>query len=141
MRRWAFFQRYDIRGPDGSLYMRRLRLIQTPWFAVYLHKIVRPDADRELHDHPWDFVSLILRGGYIEETEGRGPGFTYRQKVWRKPFRLVRHKAEDFHRIDALSDVPAWTLVFCGRRRREWGFKTDKGWVRWDQYLARKEAA
>ncbi|CAB4203506.1 hypothetical protein UFOVP1382_122 [uncultured Caudovirales phage] len=40
---------------------------QTRWFTVRLHHIQRPDADVELHDHPWSFFSLILKGWYEEE--------------------------------------------------------------------------
>lgn len=36
-------------------------------FGAYLHHIDRPDPGFDLHDHPWPFVSIILRGGYTEE--------------------------------------------------------------------------
>lgn len=35
---------------------------------LYLHKFYRGDEDPYLHDHPWPFTSLILTGGYWEET-------------------------------------------------------------------------
>lgn len=35
----------------------------------FLHKFLRSDADRELHDHPWPFKAVILWRGYYEETE------------------------------------------------------------------------
>lgn len=34
--------------------------------AARLHNIVTPDLDREMHNHPWSFISIVLRGGYIE---------------------------------------------------------------------------
>ena len=36
-------------------------------FNVFIHKILKSDDDKDLHDHPWDFFHLILSGGYWEE--------------------------------------------------------------------------
>ena len=57
-----WFYRRDILGPDGTLYLRRwsLRIPFTGGWRLMLHKIARPDSARDLHDHPWWFVSLIL---------------------------------------------------------------------------------
>lgn len=51
---------------DGSLYMARFWLWRTRWFSARIHHIATPDLDRHFHDHPWTFISLVLRGGYIE---------------------------------------------------------------------------
>lgn len=117
---FALFHRSTIRV-GAEPYLVRWRLVQTPWFAVYLHHILRSDDDRALHDHPWAFLSLILWGGYFE--------FTPAGCRWRGAGSLVFHKAEDLHRLEL--DRPAWTLVFCGRRRREWGFRFADGWRSW----------
>lgn len=137
MSNWHLLSPYRITGADGSLYLWRLRIVQTPWFAVYLHAIHRPDHDQELHDHPWDFVSLVLRGSYIEQTPCC-EGCPFRRH------RLVRwinsKRAEDAHRIVRVDRAPTWTLVFCGRRRREWGFhvlgENQMRWVPWHEFLA-----
>ena len=34
-------------------------------FNVTLHKILKSDVD-DLHDHPWNYSTLILKGGYYE---------------------------------------------------------------------------
>lgn len=39
------------------------------FLKIYLHKFMRSDEDRALHDHPWSFLSIILRGGYFEISE------------------------------------------------------------------------
>ena len=65
----VFFKRFDIsRQQDDSLYLRRFAIFRCPWFGIYLHHIIRSDADACLHDHPWAFVSIILAAGYYEET-------------------------------------------------------------------------
>lgn len=109
----------DIDQPD-EVYLRRWRLIQTPWFGIYLHRINLPDGDRDLHNHPWAFRALILRGGYYEE---------FQPEMWKQP-RLRYHGFSEFnkmpmhafHRIQSLTRTPTWTLVFVGKRKQNWGF-------------------
>lgn len=145
LRSWAFFSRFDIRDEaTGELYLRRWRIVQTPWFAVYLHKIATPDKDRDLHDHPWPFVSLVLRGGYDEllwtgredAHEHRGPHME--RRGW---LSIGFRRATDAHRIVRLHHAPTWTLVFTGRRRRSWGFYTERGFVDWREYLGLEDGA
>lgn len=117
----------------GSLYMRRWRIVDLPWFGIRLHHIARSDKDRELHDHPFTFASLILRGGYYEHTiDGR--------RVWYGPGSLVIRSGEALHRLELeredFCERSAWTLVFRGARRRAWGFLTPTGWETWEQFVS-----
>jgi hypothetical protein len=34
-------------------------------FNVFLHKFLKSDPD-DVHDHPWGYATLILKGGYWE---------------------------------------------------------------------------
>src|SRR5262249_22689414 len=132
--RFKLFEKYVI-GPPSNPYMIRWRLIETPWFGVFFHRILRDDADRHLHDHPWPFVSVILRGGYFEHRNVElrdldmfgNPAVVGSEirETWHGPGSVIRHAATDFHRValrrkghgwqpDAV--IPAWTLVFIGRR-------------------------
>lgn len=121
-------------GHSSSPYMVRYRVIDTPWFGVYLHHILRSDRERHLHDHPFSFVSVMLWGRY-GEVRFSGSYLDGEQKIIerRAPsicFRSARHA----HRL--LLTKPCWTLVFRGPRRRQWGFWTDDGWVSAADYLA-----
>jgi hypothetical protein len=49
-------------------YLVRLRIVQTPWFGIYLHDIHEDDGDRDPHNHPWSFLSFVLRGYYTERV-------------------------------------------------------------------------
>lgn len=111
----------------GSLYMRRFRLIHNRWFGVRVHHIVRSDRDRELHDHPFSFVSIILGGGYFEHTPGG-------KLKWFGPGSVNVKRAEDLHRLELPDERPTWTLVFRGPMRRSWGFMTEEGWVHWRKF-------
>lgn len=54
-------------------------------------------------------------------------------KSWRR-WSVHWMRAEWPHRITRLHQVPTWSLLFVGRRRREWGFITTKGWVHYRDY-------
>jgi len=126
--RWTCWRWTDV-VLGGVLYLRRLHLIQTPWFAIMLHWIVRPDPQPDTHDHPVSFLSIMLRGWYWEcVSGGRGePGLC----VFRRWFNFKR--ATDRHRIVATSPSCV-SLVFAGPVVRSWGFHTARGWVPWREY-------
>lgn len=102
-----------------------------------LHRTRRGDKGRDLHDHPWHFVSVILEGGYTEEVSAEQPlgahdGLTERLR-WRAGDVLFRH-AEHCHRLDMEPGEECWSLVFTAPKTREWGFWTAKGFVPWPEY-------
>lgn len=39
-------------------------------YAARVHKVLRSDEDRALHDHPWQNASIVLDGGYWEVVPG-----------------------------------------------------------------------
>jgi len=128
---WAFLSIFDI--PDivypERTYLRRLRIIQTPFFGVYLHFIYLPDVS-DPHDHPWNFLSIVLNGEYLEEVH------VSHQNIIRSWKRWSIHKMSCYstHRI-LLVNENTITLVFTGRRKRQWGFQTKNGWVSWHEYI------
>jgi hypothetical protein len=111
-------------------------------FNVTLHKIVRSD-DPIMHDHPWGYMTVVLKGGYWEHT----PVFNDDGKIltefqtWRGPGSIIKRKAGEYHWLELDESVgPATTLFFMGRQKREWGFlvQTKKGlhrWIKWTDYL------
>jgi hypothetical protein len=116
----------DLRTRQGEQYMERFFLLggaRTPGWSARFHHILGSDS-RDLHDHPWDFISVILAGSYTETTasgdETYGPGS------------VLTRKAEHLHRLTL--QHPVWTFVLTGPARRDWGFQTARGWVNWYQY-------
>lgn len=141
---FAFFRKFDINDSDGALYLRRWRVIETPWFRIFVHKILTQDKDPDPHDHPWNFFSLVLWGGYVERVwlfphiiQVREDNITSVIRS-RKPFRGHRMPMDMAHKI--LSVRPnTYTLVVAGPRVQEWGFYTGAGWVYFKEYLDRIE--
>lgn len=141
-----------LRRSDGLVYMDRWG-IQTPIGGLYLHRFNAPDPGIELHDHPWDFVSLILCGGYTEEraTSREAPTMAL-QALWWETCRhgvelhwgagsIHRLRLDECHRIITLDRVPTWTLVARGPRRRRWGFYMPEGYMDEREYDATVRAA
>lgn len=126
--RWAFMQKFvipDIAEPERD-YLVRWRLVQTPWFGIFLHKILMIDNDINLHDHPWNFVTWIIKGAYLEERDGK-------QYSWDQGS-IHKMSIGSFHKISHLWRVPTWSLVFVGPRKRQWGYQTKDGWVPRSEY-------
>ena len=132
-----------IGGKEDPLLIRWI-LFRIPSFGIFIHKFCRSDYDRALHDHPWTFISLILKGGYYEVTEEIVPGVISKQFVfnWRAPGSLLYRPAEFKHRV-VLQQLnnglkrwlePSWSLILVFRRRRKWGFWLKDKWCWWRQY-------
>jgi hypothetical protein len=95
-------------------------------FNAYLHKIVLSD-EPVFHDHPWDYFTIILKGGYWEHTpEG---------KFWRGPGHMRFSKAGSLHYLEIPQGGSAWTLFFRFGKKKEWGFIKDGEWVHYQTYL------
>ena len=116
-----------LHGTSGP-YLYRYLLWERWGCRIYLHEILRSDEDPEPHNHPWTFISVILREGYVEERNGR--------KTRKYPGMVLLRRADDFHRLELRR--PAWTLVFRGRERKGWGFMTASGFMDSEEFLARK---
>lgn len=110
-------------------------------FNIFLHKFLKSDID-DLHDHPWPYATLILKGGYWEwlpqfNSKGEKIGEV---AVWRKPGSFRWARANSYHRIELDPDVECWTLFMPGMKQRDWGFLVKNHWVQWEQYLKNRKA-
>jgi hypothetical protein len=99
-------------------------------FNIFLHQFLRSDPD-DLHDHPWPYATLILKGGYWEWIPIFDTTMTIvgEKKVWRGPGHFRVCKANSYHRIEVEPGVDCWTLFMPGPQKREWGFLTHKNWI------------
>jgi hypothetical protein len=126
---WLRLGPHFVVGPKERPYLLRWYLLpRNPVFNVYLHKFVRDDDDRALHDHPWPSVSMVIRGRYVEQTS-----------AGRRQYRagsLILRRATHTHRVELPGGVPCWTLFVTGPRVREWGFHCPKRWVPWKEFTS-----
>ena len=117
----------EIRSKTGVLHFVRWQLFSIPWttIKVYLHLIGQADEDKDEHDHRWSFISLILKGGYVE---------TSAHKITRRtPGSLAYRSAQESHRVIKLLGR-TYSLVLVWGERRPWGYQTENGWVEAEEY-------
>jgi hypothetical protein len=103
-------------------------IIDFKLFSIRLHKWVASDDLRCLHDHPSWFITIVLRGSYIDITENGEE--LLESGVIR--FRPALHK----HAVKVV-DKPCWTLLLFGRPKRIWGFYVDGRFRRREKYFKR----
>ncbi len=115
---------------SGQKYMIRWYIIKNKYFNIMLHKILLSDHNC-CHDHPWDFISLILKGGYVETVEHNPCEMSesYRTKKIIHPGQIIFRKAEHRHKLDIYQTC--WSLVLRFKVKRRWGFWIKDKWVHW----------
>lgn len=109
-------------------------------FNIFLHKFLKSDGD-DVHDHPWPYFTIILKGGYWEWH----PVFENGVKVtevcaWRGPGHFRKCSADSFHRIELEPGVTCWTLFMPGRKVRDWGFLKNNKWIQWEEYMKQRKS-
>ena len=135
MRRPADF----IIGGADNPYMHRWYVIpRNRWFNIYLHRIVRSDDDRALHDHPWMNCSILLQGMYVEWKPDQRGEYCYGMPlvgVLRTAGSIVFRKARAPHRLEVPTDGDeVISLFITGPNVRDWGFYAPQGWVHWQEF-------
>jgi hypothetical protein len=118
--RWLFLIK-EVADENGVIWFRRYRLLSTPWFGVYIHRIYANDPDPHPHNHPWDFFSMVLGGSYQETNKD---GLLMPLRRFGSMFMTRIH---EYHKI--YYGDPATVLVLTGRDIKEWGYWTQCGFI------------
>lgn len=111
--------------PHGTTIIRVERM--SPAFVKFhlddgrvLHRFTRPEPDACPHDHPWRFETTILSGGYVEEVFTFRPDGSWQcERIERPPGSHHHISADHIHRIVALPNGEAWTIVRSGPSERK----------------------
>lgn len=123
MERWWLFNGFPPMTDGGK---GEAKYPELP--SVRVHHIVRPDSDRHLHNHPWNAVSIILKGQYTELREN-GKHYT------RRAGDVVSLNADTYHSITKVSEGGVWTLFITGEWQHTWGFQVNGQMIPWREYL------
>jgi len=122
-----------IIGGEEDAYMKRWFVIpRNRIFNIYLHRFLRSDDDRALHDHPWVNMSILLEGEYTEHTIKAGG---INDRVIRKSGAFKVRGPRSAHRIE-LHNGPVTTLFITGPNVRSWGFHCPNGWRHWRKFTS-----
>ena len=138
-------QRIILDRQSNEPYLERyyVFLRDRTWFPfnVFLHKFLKSDPD-DVHDHPWPYATLILKGGYYEwvpEFDSQGTKIS-ETRYWRGAGHFRICSANSYHRIELKADVDCWTMFMPGPQKREWGFLVNNKWIHNDEYIKQKTA-
>ena len=107
-------------------YMRRW-VVDFGAFAIRIHRWESSDDDRAFHDHPWWFITLVLRGSY-DDVSLSGLDTL---RVGSIRFRSASHR----HTVK-IKTPGTWTLLITGRAKRRWGFWVGGKLLKRDRYFA-----
>lgn len=144
-----FFECKTIVNCAHEPYLHRWFIIRTKYFGFFVHKFVRSDEDRALHDHPWSFIVLPIWRGYIEHSDREEPCNAgaislapARLPVRRRVLPILGLRFRDTtyrHRVELLTDKngqpkAAWSLFFRFEKVRTWGFWGPDGFIDWNKW-------
>lgn len=136
------FRKKVIINCDHQPYLHRWFVVRYAWLGIFIHKFIRSDEDRALHDHPWPFIVIPIWRGYIEHSEKQipflgNPKARLKTRVKRRvqPILGTRIRPATFrHRVELLKDKPSWSIFIRFKRWREWGFWEKEGFVLWNKW-------
>lgn len=123
-------------------YIERYFLYESNRHVYYLHRMLGPDPDRDLHNHPWrNAYSRVLFGSYIERRLEFG---FQKRKIQYIPANVINtvrgfyfynavslHNTlgeYTWHSIVEIKEPETWTLFWHEKQwSRQWGFLTAEG--------------
>jgi hypothetical protein len=95
-------------------------------FSLRIHHWLSSDDDRNFHDHPWWFLTFVIRGGYTDVN----PLGRERVGRWSVKFRPALHR----HTVE-VDTGGCWTILLCGPILRSWGFWVKEKFLKANKYF------
>jgi len=102
-------------GKEGCSYARRW-VLNFGIFSIRVHNFMRSDDKRFFHDHGWSFLTIVLRGGYIDVSPDGKDKLTVGS---------IRYRKDEHKHYVKVEEIGCWTLLFTGPNKRKWGFWVD----------------
>jgi len=107
-------------GRGECPYMRRW-VFNFYFFSIRIHQWYRSDDKRYMHNHAFNFLTIVLKGQYIDVTKGKSGLDEYDVM----DAGSVRYRKANHTHYVYVPNYPkhgAITLLFCGRKIQNWGF-------------------
>lgn len=123
----------DYVGWRGCNFVRRWTIVAPSGRGLRIHHFLPATEEFTAHDHPWAFLTVVVRGGYVDITSRNG------QEVARDAVRApgIRYRSRHHEHRTLTGEQGAWTIVINGPVRRNWGFWSAAGqWLPWRAYAA-----
>jgi hypothetical protein len=137
-----FFKKVKtITSKEGELHFERWAIFESKWLSWYIHRIHKADRDH-LHSYPWNFLSLILKGCYLEENayDTADGSFCTGLKI-KSPFTVTYCNKSKFHKINTIISGPVYTTMFVWGDTQKWFYRVGKKRIPFEEYREIKAAA
>jgi len=82
-------------------------------FSIRIHHFVRSDDKRAFHDHPFSFITLVLKGHYWDNNQ---TGAELMDAG------TIKYRPSHYRHSVVVPEGGVWTLLLTGREKRDWGF-------------------
>lgn len=90
-------------------FLERFTVLKIGKLHIRIHRILDKDQSTLFHTHPFHYISIILKGGYVDlyiDKEGNVQRKSYTR------FSIIERSASTFHRIEQVI-VPTITLFIA----------------------------
>jgi hypothetical protein len=95
-------------------FLYRFTLIKIGSLHIRLHKIVDNDKTTLFHNHPFNYISIILKGGYTETVIENN-----KEKIYNHNFlSIIKRNHLTYHRIDKIKSKTI--TLFIAHGKYEW---------------------
>ena len=132
IRRWKLILA-EVMGWRGCAFVKRWVLEAPSGRALRVHRFLPDVEEFTAHDHPWWFVTVVVRGSYVDVTSRNGTEVR-RDHVTAPAIRFRNRNHE--HRTITGADG-AWTVLYNGPSKRNWGFWSAAGqFLPWRAYAS-----
>jgi hypothetical protein len=108
-----YFEFKEIGWTEIGERFTRFILCKNRFFNIYLHQLYAPQWHPECHDHPWGFIAILLKKGYVEQVGDK----YYHRRVGSILFR----PATFAHNVVTPYGT-SWSIIFTTPKSRDWGF-------------------
>lgn len=126
---------WDFKGGLKECPYFRLWAVITKRGSIRLHNWLGEDDHRFPHNHPYFFVTFVLRGGYDDYSYDEHGTVKNIEKMRAG---MIRYRPAD-HMHQVLNVLPnTWTLLITGAPLHRWGFLVGKKIIKRDKYFATK---
>lgn len=92
-------------------FLYRFTILKIGNLHIRLHKISDKDRTSLYHNHPFNYISIILKGGYIES-------YIENDKILNKKhdfLSIIKRSHAIYHRIDALKETTYTLFIAYGK--------------------------
>lgn len=123
----------QIIGDDNCPFLKRWVLIHDKGWAVRLHYFYPNHIDAVAHDHPFWFLTLVIKGTYVDHSLHNE---IFRMDQLRRG--SIRFRSANHAHKTETDERGAWTLMINGPKIRKWGFLPKVAgkfqWIPWTKF-------